>query len=63
MLTLEDMPARCAAFRQLSSSRRKVRRLLSGEGHHIYWVYFTIIGDVVKVLHIRHCSRKPPAKL
>ena len=31
ILTLEDMPERCAAFRQFSSSRGKVRPLLSGE--------------------------------
>jgi hypothetical protein len=36
-----------------------VRQLLYGRKPHVYRVLFTIEGDVVRVLHIRHGRRKP----
>jgi hypothetical protein len=37
----------------------EVRRLLYGRKPHAYGVLFTIEGDTVSVLHIRHGRRQP----
>jgi len=63
LLTLQAMPRRCAVAPILSTARREVRQLLCGKGHHIYWVYFSIAGEVVRILHLRHSARKPLKRL
>jgi toxin ParE1/3/4 len=40
----------------------EVRHLLYGRKPHVYRVLFTIEGDTVSVLHIRHGRRQPVAK-
>jgi plasmid stabilization system protein ParE len=37
----------------------EVRQLLYGRKPHVYRILFTIDGDTVNVLHIRHGRRKP----
>jgi hypothetical protein len=37
----------------------EVRQLLYGRRPHTYRILFTIEGDVVQVLHIRHARRRP----
>ena len=37
----------------------EVRQLLYGRKPHVYRILFTIAGDMVQVLHIRHGRRKP----
>jgi plasmid stabilization system protein ParE len=39
----------------------EVRQLLYGSTHHRYRILFTIDGDTVTVLHIRHGRRNPLA--
>jgi toxin ParE1/3/4 len=29
--------------------------------HHAYNIYYSIVGDEVQILHIRHVARRPPA--
>ena len=48
---------------RLSSPGRTVRQLLFGRKRTVYRVYFTIINDVVIVLHIRHGARREPRRL
>lgn len=40
----------------------EVRQLFYGRKPHIYRILFTIEGEVVKVLHIRHGRRRPLEK-
>ena len=63
VLSLRVMPRRCSVVTNLSRTGREIRRLLVGKGHHIYWVYFSISGQLVKVLHVRHVMRKPLSRL
>jgi plasmid stabilization system protein ParE len=60
ILSLEQMPERCAVVRRLSTERRLIRQLLfDGGPRHTYRIFFTVTeGDRVKVLHIRHGSRR-----
>lgn len=37
----------------------EVRQLLYGRKPHVYRILFTIEGETVKVLHIRHGRRRP----
>jgi hypothetical protein len=40
----------------------EVRHLLYGRKPHVYRILFTIKGDTVSILHIRHGRRQPIAK-
>jgi plasmid stabilization system protein ParE len=65
-LALDDAIASLAAFPErcpLAPETRRfpfeVRQLLYGRKPHAYRILFTIDGDTVKILHIRHGRRKP----
>jgi plasmid stabilization system protein ParE len=60
ILALSQMPERCPLEPALSSKHREVRKLLFGTTRYRYRVYYTIAGDIVWVLHIRHSSRQKP---
>lgn len=51
--TLRSMPARCALAPESPSFSREIRQLLYGN----YRILFTIRGNEVRVLHVRHAAR------
>ena len=63
ILSLSNFPKRYPAEPKLSSQRQTIRKLVFGTTRHKYRVYFTIRGEVVTVLHIRHGSRKTPGRV
>jgi toxin ParE1/3/4 len=63
ILSLSEFPERCPVEPRLLTSRRTVRKLLFGRRKHVYRVYFTIIEDAVKVLHVRHGARSEPKRV
>jgi plasmid stabilization system protein ParE len=63
ILSLSEYPERCPLEPNLSTPRRQVRKLLFGRRRSVYRIYFTIIGDVVQVLHVRHGARQEPKRV
>jgi plasmid stabilization system protein ParE len=61
--TLADMPERCSLAPENTHVPFEVRQLLYGRKPHIYRILFTIEGDTVYVLHIRHGRRRPLTRL
>ena len=59
MASLSEFPARCALAPESKEFPFEVRQLLYGSARHRYRILFTIEGDVVTILHIRHGRRKP----
>lgn len=55
---LAESPARCPLAAENQSVSFEMRQLLYGQKPHIYRVLFTIDGDVVYVLRIRHGHRR-----
>ena len=63
ILSLGHRPERCPIVPALSTGDHPVRQLLFGRRRHVYRVYFSVLEDVVKVLHVRHGARRRPRKL
>jgi plasmid stabilization system protein ParE len=59
--SLSELPTRCALGPENDVFPFEVRQLLYGSTHHRYRILFTIDGDTVTVLHIRHGRRNPLA--
>jgi len=57
--TLASFPERCPLAPETGRFPFEVRQLLYGRKPHAYRILFTIEGEVVKILHIRHGRRKP----
>lgn len=55
---LADMPERCPFATENEFFDQEIRQLLHGRKYHRYRVLFTIRGNVVHVLHVRHGARK-----
>ena len=55
--SLANFPARCALAPENARFPIEVRQLLYGRKPHTYRILFTIRGDTVHVLHIRHGRR------
>jgi plasmid stabilization system protein ParE len=69
-LTLEEEIASLATFPERAplapESARfpfEVRQLLYGRKPHVYRILYSIEGETVRVLHIRHARRRPIPKL
>ena len=58
VLSLEEMPARCPLAPEDPGFQEEIRELLYGRREHRYRILFTIRGDTVVVLHIRHGARE-----
>lgn len=56
--SLSKLPKRCALARENKDFPFEVRQLLYGSKQHRYRILFTIEGDVVTILHIRHGHRE-----
>jgi plasmid stabilization system protein ParE len=60
--SLSTLPERCPLAPENVRFPFEVRQLLYGRKPHVYRILFTIDGDAVKILHIRHARRKPIGK-
>jgi plasmid stabilization system protein ParE len=56
---LRTFPGRCPLAPENNALPFEVRQLLYGRKPHVYRVLFTVEGETVYVLHIRHGRRKP----
>ncbi len=59
--SLATFPGRCSLAPENAAFPFEVRHLLYGHKPHVYRVLFTIEGDTVSVLRIRHGRRRPIA--
>ncbi len=57
--SLAAFPARCPLTPENAEFPFEVRHLLYGRKPHVYRILFTIDGETVFVLHIRHGRRQP----
>ena len=57
--SLANFPLRCPLAPESREFPFEVRQLLYGRKPHVYRVLFTIEGETVHVLHIRHGRRRP----
>ncbi len=55
ILSLEEMPERCALAPEAPYVKRRVRQLI----HDDYRILFVIVGRHVRVLTVRHMKRRP----
>ena len=55
--TLSEMPSRCPIAADRLAGDVVVRQLLYGRRHNRYRILFTVRGDTVYVLHVRHGAR------
>ena len=60
--SLSTFPKRCPLAPENAQFPFEVRQLLYGHKPHLYRILFTIEGESVKILHIRHGRRKPIAE-
>ena len=56
--TLETNPERCPAAPESMLVDFEVLQLLHGKGKMVYRILYTLVGNTVRVLHVRHASRK-----
>jgi plasmid stabilization system protein ParE len=56
--SLADFPRRCSLAPEDEHFDEEIRQLLYGKRRNVYRVLFTIRGNTVHVLHIRHASRR-----
>jgi plasmid stabilization system protein ParE len=59
--TLADSPQRCALAPESAVFPFEVWHLLYGRRPHVYRIIFTLEGNTVSVLHVRHGRRQPIA--
>ena len=55
---LEDFPQRCPLAEESKAFNVEVRQLIYGKRVGAYRILFTIVGDAVHVLHVRHGRRR-----
>ena len=58
--SLDSLPEGGQVVESLSHSGHLVRRILFGGKPNVYRIYYSIEGDTVRILHIRHGARKEP---
>ena len=57
--SLSQSPKRCPLAPENEFIEREIRHLLYGRGRYIYRILFTVHGDIVHVLHVRHGAMRP----
>ena len=57
--SLAQFPERCPLVPENTFFPFEVRHLLYGHPPHVYRILFTVSGNAVYVLHIRHGRRQP----
>lgn len=55
--TLQEKPLRCALAPENDALTEEIRQLIYGKSRNKYRILFTIRGDTVFVLHVRHSSQ------
>src|ERR1700681_3139535 len=58
--SLDTFPERGQIVEKLSRSEHLVRRILFGRKPNVYRIYYSIEGETVRILHIRHGARREP---
>jgi plasmid stabilization system protein ParE len=58
VLSLEANPLRCPTAPDSHRGSERIRQLLYGDKQNAYRILFTIAGNTVFVVHIRHAARK-----
>lgn len=58
LASLENLPGRCKLAPENASVPFEMRQLLYGHRPHVYRILFTIEGETVYVLRIRHGRRR-----
>lgn len=58
ILSLEDHPSRWPLAPEDDQASEETRQLLYGDRRHSYRIFFSIRGDEVWILHIRHGARR-----
>jgi plasmid stabilization system protein ParE len=56
--SLNDLPQRCPLAEESKAFDVEIRQLIYGKRVGAYRILFTIIGDTVHILHVRHGRRK-----
>jgi len=56
--TLEQLPARCPLAPENGHFPEEIRQLLYGTRRDVFRILFTIQGDTVHVLHVRHGAQR-----
>ena len=56
--SLEQLPARCPLAPENAYVAEEIRRLLYGARRDVFRILFTIQGDAVQVLHVRHGAQQ-----
>ena len=55
--SLKNLPDRCPVAPESELFAREIRQLLHGKHRNKYRILFTLVGDTVHILHIRHGAR------
>jgi plasmid stabilization system protein ParE len=61
--SLAQSPERCALAPENAHVPFELRQLVYGHRPHLYRILFTVDGEAVYVLHIRHGRRRPVAQM
>ncbi|MEM9214851.1 MAG: type II toxin-antitoxin system RelE/ParE family toxin [Cyanobacteria bacterium P01_F01_bin.150] len=57
--TLQEKPRRCSLAVENDVFPEEVRQLLYGKARSVYRILFTIRGDMVFILFVRHAAQAP----
>jgi plasmid stabilization system protein ParE len=57
--SLTTHPLRCPLAPESDEFEEEIRELLHGKRGGIYRILFTVSGDTVHLLHVRHAARRP----
>jgi len=55
--SLEEFPLRCPIVREREGEELGIRHLLYGNTRHAYRIIFSIDGETVNILQVRHAAR------
>jgi len=61
--SLETFPSRHPIKPEVSGRHRQVRQSIFGRSRNLYRVYYEVVDDTVRILHIRHGAKPPPTEL
>jgi plasmid stabilization system protein ParE len=56
--SLDSMPHRCSLAPESEGAEVEIRQLLYGKRRGIYRILFTVVGNEVRVLHVRHGAQR-----
>jgi plasmid stabilization system protein ParE len=56
--TLAHNPQRCPLAHENDHFPQEIRELLYGKRRGVYRILFTIVGETVSILHVRHAARR-----